>query len=481
VAKSPELLELGQRHRAAQDRIGQAVGERLRTALANLPLDYTPETNPVAAYAEVALPTIRGGQRASISVAASYMQTAGALRAAARGRSSGDHTPELERAYQAAKIADDSASTTAPAVRLLALAAQGRDDARDVAGTYAGLLASRDLQGAQQAGLDAGADAAGERPIGWAKELNPGACDWCVLVGAERVYSDPDSVPIHGVGGIDQCSYAPVYEGEAHAGRAGMILNEAQQPDRLEEVLAPEPAPAPEPGQPGWEDRRDEILDLDHDVREQLELAGGGWRELGADPRPPVPPAYLEGIEQYKSSSWFLNNALRAGTDLEALSRGEWSGSVPFTPAGQPAAIAEGDARRALSTINALEHEMRPLEHDAILYRGVERAGLLRGDVLSAADFEAGDLIEDKGFMSTSLSGDTAEGWARGEKSVVLNILAPKGTPAFDFTRQAADLEAGYDESELVLDRGTKLMVTGPAERDPKGPGWNLPVMAMAA
>jgi hypothetical protein len=79
------------------------------------------------------------------------------------------------------------------------------------AGSYAAGLGSGDVQAAQRAGLDAGAAATGEHIIGWRKELDPACCDWCQLVGAERVYRAADSVPFHE---RDKCSVSPVLAGD---------------------------------------------------------------------------------------------------------------------------------------------------------------------------------------------------------------------------------------------------------------------------
>jgi hypothetical protein len=67
------------------------------------------------------------------------------------------------------------------------------------------------MQAAQRAGADAAAGVSSERIVGWRKDVVDDCCDWCHLVGDERIYRGADTVPFHDG---DRCGVAPVYSDE---------------------------------------------------------------------------------------------------------------------------------------------------------------------------------------------------------------------------------------------------------------------------
>ena len=97
--------------------------------------------------------------------------------------------------------------------------------AREAAASYAGALSSGDLQAGMRGGLGEAVRVAGKEPSGWRKSLSGDPCDWCRLVGAERVYYAADRVPFHD---RDSCGVAPVYEREiTWRPRVGRVLTPA--------------------------------------------------------------------------------------------------------------------------------------------------------------------------------------------------------------------------------------------------------------
>jgi hypothetical protein len=95
---------------------------------------------------------------------------------------------------------------------------------------------------------------------------------------------------------------------------------------------------------------------------------------------------------------------------------------------------------------------MRPLPDDLILLRELNGADAMH-------DFKVGDVITDPAFASATLAprGRFASGRAG---TTVMHILTPKGTPAV-----YADPASGYPEDEMILDRGTSMVIMRVAPR----------------
>lgn len=103
-----------------------------------------------------------------------------------------------------------------------------------------------------------------------------------------------------------------------------------------------------------------------------------------------------------------------------------------------------------------------PLDRSTILYRGIKNPNYLPRK--QYADFvkglKVGDVIEEPGFMSTTIDKDMAEGFANG--GFVFEIEAPQGTSVIsplmndELMRPYAD-----PERELLMAPNTKLEITG--------------------
>jgi hypothetical protein len=188
-------------HRRAQRQLGVVVERRLRGLIAGLP---EPEAqSAMTLYNRTATPLVAGAQMQSASLAIAYVGR----------RAKPRRAPSIGRALRGVAIDAASPVATSPILRLWGLVEQGAtvSEAQLAAASYAWGLASNDLAVAERGGLEEGGAVAGERVIGWRKEVDPSCCDWCQLVADERIYSSADSVPFHE---RDQCSVAPVFESE---------------------------------------------------------------------------------------------------------------------------------------------------------------------------------------------------------------------------------------------------------------------------
>lgn len=189
------------RHRQAQHRLAQAVSSALGAVLVSLEEPESQEA--MDRYSSEALLIVGGGQRKAAGFALAYV--AGLSRPSGRGL-----PPSVERALEGKAVGSESPVVRSPVLHLWGRLAEGEELplARQSAASYAGGLASGDLQTAERGGLEEGARA-GERPLkGWSKELSAGACEWCREV-ARQVYRSSDSVPFHQ---RDRCAVAPVFD-----------------------------------------------------------------------------------------------------------------------------------------------------------------------------------------------------------------------------------------------------------------------------
>jgi hypothetical protein len=106
------------------------------------------------------------------------------------------------------------------------------------------------------------------------------------------------------------------------------------------------------------------------------------------------------------------------------------------------------DTSRLGEATRDMKASMRPIPNDVTLHRGVDSNAFPHGVP------DVGEPYVDNGFMSTSF-GDRA---AFGSRSYQIHIDAPAGTMA----RPIYNISGyGMSEREIVLDAGTKLVVTG--------------------
>jgi hypothetical protein len=95
-----------------------------------------------------------------------------------------------------------------------------------------------------------------------------------------------------------------------------------------------------------------------------------------------------------------------------------------------------------------MKESMRPIPKDVTLHRGVGRNAFPNGIP------DVGEPYDDPGFMSTSF-GDHA---AFSSRPVQMHIDVPAGAKA----RPIYNISGfGMSEREIVLDSGTKMIVTG--------------------
>lgn len=103
-----------------------------------------------------------------------------------------------------------------------------------------------------------------------------------------------------------------------------------------------------------------------------------------------------------------------------------------------------------------------PLDRPTILYRGIKNPNYLPRKQYAnfVKNLKVGDVIEEPGFMSTTIDKDMAEGFANG--GFVFEIDAPRGTSVVsplmndELMRPYAD-----PERELLMAPNTKLEITG--------------------
>lgn len=203
---SPESYAL--RNRSGQRQLANDVAATLSQTLARLP-DLSDES--LDHYVKRAYPVLVGGQRASANLAAAYSV---ALARLERPRAPTSSEVDLVAAMRSADVlvTPESRSLPAPVLRARALVADGQTRAQGLtaASSYAGALASNDLQAAQRVGLQEGAATMSLGVVGYRKDLDADACEWCAEV-ANEVYGNADAVPFHD---RDRCAVSPVLEGE---------------------------------------------------------------------------------------------------------------------------------------------------------------------------------------------------------------------------------------------------------------------------
>jgi hypothetical protein len=187
-------------HRAAQTKLRDATSERLASMLFALPEPRAQKS--FDAYNAAAAKLVGGSQRRSAQLSIAYVTI-------------GQRTvrpPSPARAISGVVVSRESPVTRSPMLRLWHEIDKGIETAiaLQLAAGVAQRLASGDLQVAERAGLEEGAQSTGQRIVGWTKELSDDACPWCIEV-AEGRYSSADAVPFHE---NDKCSVTPIFEGE---------------------------------------------------------------------------------------------------------------------------------------------------------------------------------------------------------------------------------------------------------------------------
>jgi hypothetical protein len=182
-----------ERHRLRQQAIQRTVAARLELALRGM-TDLSEAE--LAAYVDLAYPTVAGGQTVAADTAASYIGVLAGPRMNGHRRRQADVAKALLRA--GVLVQPDSRTLVAPVLRARNLVAEGEETAPALraAASYAASLASNDLQASSRVGLAEGAAAAELDVNGWTKDLSSDACTWCQQI-ASGSYGTPDDVPYH--------------------------------------------------------------------------------------------------------------------------------------------------------------------------------------------------------------------------------------------------------------------------------------------
>jgi hypothetical protein len=151
-------------------------------------------------------------------------------------------------------------------------------------------------------------------------------------------------------------------------------------------------------------------------------------------------PTEQADIGNYRDGGYQnINNYLRKGVVKQAVNH----------PPDHPGASL--DVRKAVKSLDEAIAKSPPLSHPIACYRGMR--GHLAKQLIEAT---AGDIVEDKGFVSTTLFPQYAyTGFAReAPEKTVARIIIPAGIRAAYFSQDGTEME-------LVLPRGTKFRIVG--------------------
>lgn len=119
---------------------------------------------------------------------------------------------------------------------------------------------------------------------------------------------------------------------------------------------------------------------------------------------------------------------------------------------------------RNVDSIDRLFENAYGLQRPTILYRGIKGGPNTQRQayVNQLMNAKVGDIISEPGFMSTTTDLEIAQGFARNDQGVVLEITAPQGTKVVSplYLRDTTPLYVDA-ENELTLPRNTQLRITG--------------------
>lgn len=194
------------------------------------------------------------------------------------------------------------------------------------------------------------------------------------------------------------------------------------------------------------EDIAAESEELSEEIIETVEPEIDEWGDAftgqdGFDSASLNADGFLDGLTLQERST-FIDYGRDGYKDINAVLRGT---------------LARGEAGRAERAIPRMDKVMReapPLNRNTIVYRGIDRdLGL-----------NVGDVITDRGFMSTTFDPDQALEFTKGGKvkgeSTLIEIRVPRGTRGV--VMDALGMFA--EEMEMVLPRGGQLRIVS-AER----------------
>lgn len=118
------------------------------------------------------------------------------------------------------------------------------------------------------------------------------------------------------------------------------------------------------------------------------------------------------------------------------------------------------DARPNIALIDSLFERSAGLQRPTILYRGIKNSNYIPQQKYAQIikNLKVGDVLEEPGYMSTSIDRDMAEGFSK--NGFVFEIEAPAGSKVISPLMNDELLRPYADpERELLLPRNTKLQI----------------------
>jgi hypothetical protein len=164
----------------------------------------------------------------------------------------------------------------------------------------------------------------------------------------------------------------------------------------------------------------------------------GGFKDYSSQPQ--------EFYQHYESTYLidgsrmdYVKTYQQAGADINREIREKWDS-------------ADEDSRKLVLEIDLAMNESLPLDENTILYRG------MRGEGIS--NFKVGDVLTDKGYVSTTVHKEFADGWANNLTSgYIVKIEAQAGQKGIITNFYTADTMFA-DEYEFLLPRNTSIEIT---------------------
>lgn len=141
----------------------------------------------------------------------------------------------------------------------------------------------------------------------------------------------------------------------------------------------------------------------------------------------PYSKSELDALSSYRGlSSGSINNALREGGSLT------------------------GQTGERIAAMDSAFRTVTPLPEGVTVFRGLGSTRL---------EWKVGNIVEDRGFMSTTLSENLAKGWSS-NKGALLEIRVPAGSKAI----QISGVSGISAEAELLLPRSSMLRIVSVTE-----------------
>ena len=165
---------------------------------------------------------------------------------------------------------------------------------------------------------------------------------------------------------------------------------------------------------------------------------GGGFKDYGSQPQ----EFYQHYESTYRINGSLINSVTtyqQAGATINDEMRRKWDS-------------ADEDSKKLVLEIDSAIDDSLPLDENTILYRGMRGQGI--------SDFEVGDVLTDKAYMSTTVHKEFADGWANNLTSgYIIKIEAQAGQKGLITNFYTADTML-TDEYEYLLPRNTSIEIT---------------------